>query len=37
MWKRGQSPFPHFYIFAEINSVNYGTKQDRQGSIERDH
>lgn len=29
--------FPHFLIFAEINSINYGTDQNRQGSIERDH
>ena len=48
MWKKGQSPishlwkwglslFPHFFIFAENYSINYGTEQNRQSSIERDN
>ena len=37
LWKRGLSLFPQFFIFAENDSINYGTDQNRQGSIERDH
>lgn len=37
MWKRGLSSFALFLFLQIINSNNYGTKQDRQGPIERNH